>query len=93
MKYRILGKTGINISKIGFGAWAIGGSWGLQNEKEFVDALHKAIDLGVNFIDTAAGYGDGKSEKIISTLLKEHKENITIATKTPPAPGTWPPTP
>ncbi|MBN1302657.1 MAG: aldo/keto reductase [Melioribacteraceae bacterium] len=92
MKYRLLGKTGLNVSEIGFGAWAIGGNWGEQNEKDSVDALNKAIDLGVNFIDTAAGYGNGKSEKIIAKVLRERKEEIIVATKTPPAPGPWPPT-
>lgn len=93
MKYRTLGRTGLEVSEIGFGAWAIGGSWGPQDENESVKALHRALDLGVNFIDTAAGYGDGKSEKIIGKVLKERSEEIYVATKTPPAPGPWPPTP
>lgn len=94
MKYRVLGRTGEKISEIGFGAWAIGESWwGSQPENESIKALHKALDLGVNFIDTAAGYGDGKSEKIIAQVLKERKERILVATKTPPADGPWPPTP
>jgi len=93
MKYRKLGRTGLQVSEIGFGAWAIGGSWGPQDEKESVKALHKALDLGVNFIDTAAVYGGGKSEKIIAEVLKERKEEIIVATKTPPAPGPWPPSP
>jgi aryl-alcohol dehydrogenase-like predicted oxidoreductase len=65
MKYRRLGRTGLNVSEVGFGAWAIGGSWGPQSEADSVAALNQALDLGVNFIDTAAGYGDGKSERII----------------------------
>jgi aryl-alcohol dehydrogenase-like predicted oxidoreductase len=93
VKYRKLGRTGFQVSEIGFGAWAIGGSWGPQDEKESVKALHKAIDLGVNFIDTAAGYGDGKSERIIAEVLKDRKEEVIVATKTPPAPGPWPPSP
>jgi aryl-alcohol dehydrogenase-like predicted oxidoreductase len=93
VKYRKLGQTGLEVSEIGFGAWAIGGSWGPQDEKESVKALHKALDLGVNFIDTAAVYGGGKSEKIIAGVLKERKEEIIVATKTPPAPGPWPPSP
>jgi len=93
VKYRKLGRTGLEVSEIGFGAWAIGGSWGPQDEKESIKALHKALDLGVNFIDTAAVYGGGKSEKIIAEVLKEHKEDIIVATKTPPAPGPWPPSP
>lgn len=93
MKYRVLGRTGLKISEIGFGAWAIGGGWGPQDEKDSVAAFHRAIDLGVNFIDTAAGYGEGKSERIISKVLKERNENIYVATKTPPCPGPWPPSP
>jgi len=93
MKYRTLGKTGVIVSEIGFGAWAIGGNWGQQDEKESIDSLHKALDLGVNFIDTAAGYGNGRSEKIISKVLKDRSEKIYVATKTPPADGPWPPSP
>lgn len=93
MKYRTLGRTGLKVSEIGFGAWAIGGNWGPQDENESVKALHRALDLGVNFIDTAAGYGDGNSERIIGKVLKERSEEIIVATKTPPAPGPWPPTP
>lgn len=94
MKYRALGRTGLQVSEIGFGAWAIGESWwGKQPENESIDALHRALDLGVNIIDTAAGYGNGKSERIIARVLKERKERIYVATKTPPAPGPWPPSP
>lgn len=93
MKYRILGKTGIKVSEIGFGGWAIGGSWGHQDKNESVEALHTAIDNGVNFIDTAQGYGEGKSEKIIAEILKTRKEEITVATKMPPIEGAWPPSP
>lgn len=94
MKYRTIGRTGLKVSEIGFGAWAIGEAWwGTQPENESIDALHKALDLGVNFIDTAAGYGDGKSERIIAQVLKERREEIIVATKTPPADGPWPPTP
>lgn len=94
MKYRTLGRTGLKVSEIGFGAWAIGESmWGTQPEKESIAALHKALDVGVNFIDTAAGYGNGKSERLIAQVLQERDEQVTVATKTPPAPGHWPPTP
>lgn len=93
MKYRKFGKLNWNISEIGFGAWAIGGDmWGPQNDDESIKALHKAIDLGVNFIDTAQGYGSGHSEELVGKVLKERKEEIYIATKVPPkgyAP--WPP--
>ena len=93
MKYRKLGKTGLEVSEIGFGAWAIGGDWGDQNDKDSLAALHKAIDLGVNFIDTAAGYGNGRSERLIGQVLKERREKIVVATKTPPFSDPWPPTP
>lgn len=93
MKYRKLGKTGINVSEISFGGWAIGGGWGEQDDAESVAALHKAIDQGVNLIDTAAGYGDGRSERVIARVLKERPEEIFVATKTPPDTGPWPPTP
>jgi len=93
MRYRQLGRTGINVSEVGFGAWAIGGSWGPQDEKDSLAALNKALDLGVNFIDTAAGYGSGKSERLIAQVLKNRSEKVTIATKTPPLPGRWPPGP
>jgi aryl-alcohol dehydrogenase-like predicted oxidoreductase len=93
MRYRKLGRTGFEVSEIGFGAWAIGGGWGPQDEKDSLDALHKALDLGVNFIDTAAGYGNGKSEKLIAQVLKGRREKVYVATKTPPVPGHWPPSP
>ena len=93
MKYRNLGRTGMKVSEIGFGAWAIGGGWGPQEDEESLKALRTAIDKGVTFIDTAAGYGNGRSERLIGKVLKERKEHIFVATKTPPAPGFWPPSP
>ncbi|MEW6507147.1 MAG: aldo/keto reductase [Bacteroidota bacterium] len=81
MNYRKLGRTGWNISEISFGAWAIGGTWGSVDDKESLNALHKALDLGVNFIDTADVYGDGKSERLVAKLLKERKEKFYVATK------------
>jgi len=93
MKYRILGKTGLKISEIGFGAWAIGSSWGAQHITDSVEALEKALDMGLNFIDTALGYGNGKSEQIIAEVLKERREEVIVATKIPPAAGPWPPSP
>ncbi|MFO7632008.1 MAG: aldo/keto reductase [Caldilinea sp.] len=93
MQYRNLGRTGMEVSAIGFGAWAIGGSWGPQDEQDSLAALHRAIDLGVNFIDTAAGYGNGKSERLIGQVLKQRSETVYVATKTPPLPGNWPPSP
>lgn len=85
MEYRVLGRTNLKVSAVGFGAWAIGGNmWGPQDDKDSIAALHKAIDLGVNFIDTAAVYGNGHSEQIIGKVLKQRKEKIYIATKIPP---------
>lgn len=81
MKYRELGRTGWKVSEVSFGAWAIGGSWGHVDDKESIAALHKAIDLGVNFIDSADVYGDGRSETLIAQVLKERREEIIVATK------------
>src|SRR5512140_391904 len=93
MKYRTFGRTRVSVSEIGFGAWALGGGWGPQPEEESEAALHKALDRGVNFIDTAAVYGNGRSEQIIGRVLQQRRENIFVATKTPPTPGRWPPSP
>lgn len=81
MQYRELGRTGLKISTVSFGAWAIGGSWGRVDDKDSLSALHRAIDLGVNFIDTADVYGDGRSERLVSRLRKERSETIYVATK------------
>lgn len=81
MKYRDLGRTGMKVSEISFGAWAIGGGWGSVDDNESLAALHRAIDLGVNFIDTADVYGMGRSEKLIGRLCRERSENIYVATK------------
>ncbi len=98
MKLRPFGKHPFSGSEIGFGAWAIGGSWGAQADADSLAALHRALDLGVNFIDTAAGYGDGRSERLIAQVLRDRiatgkKEKVFVATKTPPADGIWPPSP
>jgi aryl-alcohol dehydrogenase-like predicted oxidoreductase len=95
MNYRLLGRTGFNASEIGFGSWAIGGGWGDQADTDSLAALHRSIELGVNFIDTAAGYGNGRSERLIAQALKDHSERIFVATKTPALtpPGPWPPSP
>lgn len=81
MQYREFGRTGWYVSTVSFGAWAIGGTWGAVDDKESLAVLHKAIDLGVNFIDTADVYGDGRSECLISQVLKERSEEIIVATK------------
>ena len=81
MQYRLLGRTGFNVSTISVGCWAIGGSWGKINDEESVAALHRALDLGVNFFDTADVYGDGHSERLLARLRKERSEPFYIATK------------
>jgi aryl-alcohol dehydrogenase-like predicted oxidoreductase len=81
MQYRQLGRTGWKVSDISFGAWAIGGAWGSVSDDESLAALHKAVDCGVNFIDTADVYGDGRSERLIAQLKKSLKSEIIVATK------------
>jgi aryl-alcohol dehydrogenase-like predicted oxidoreductase len=82
MHYRTLGKTSWDASDIGFGSWGIGGdAWGTTRDEEAIAALNKAIDLGINFIDTADVYGDGHSEQLIAQVRKERKEPLFIATK------------
>lgn len=81
MRYRTFGRTGWEVSEIGFGAWAIGADWGHVSEADALDALHRSIDLGVNFIDTADVYGDGRSEQLITRVLKDRGEQVYVATK------------
>ncbi|MEK6418185.1 MAG: aldo/keto reductase [Burkholderia gladioli] len=84
MKTRKFGSTGRDVSEIGFGAWAIGGSWGNVDERDAKSALHAALDGGVTFIDTADVYGDGRSERIIAEVLKERsgsEPRLFVATK------------
>ena len=81
MKYRALGRTGWKVSEISFGAWAIGGSWGSVDDADSLAALNRAIDCGVNFIDTADVYGMGRSEKLIARLKRDRKDEIIVATK------------
>ena len=82
MEYRDLGRTGWKISGIGFGAWAIGGDeWGRTDDAESLRALHRAVDKGVNFFDTADVYGDGRSERLIARLRRERREPLVVATK------------
>src|SRR5690348_4010707 len=81
MNYRELGRTGWKVSEISFGAWAIGSMWGTVDEKESMAALHSALDVGINFFDTADVYGDGRSERLLGRLRKERKETFYIATK------------
>jgi aryl-alcohol dehydrogenase-like predicted oxidoreductase len=80
MYYRLLGRTGWKVSEISFGTWAIGGSWGDTDDRESLAALQRAVELGVNFFDTADVYGDGHSERLLAQLRKQFPE-ILIATK------------
>lgn len=81
MQYRDFGHTGWKVSEVSFGAWAIGSAWGEVDDSESVAAMHKCIDMGVNFFDTADVYGDGHSERLIAQVLKNRKEEVIVATK------------
>ena len=82
MEYRQLGRTDMKVSAISFGAWAIGGTWGPVKDDESMQALHAAVDAGVNFIDTADVYGDGRSERLVARLRHERPgETLFVATK------------
>ncbi len=81
MEYRELGRTGWKVSTISFGGWAIGSTWGKVDDKESMAALHRCLDLGVNFFDTADVYGDGHSERLLARLRQERREPFHIATK------------
>ena len=81
MEYRNLGRTGWKVSAISFGAWAVGGTWGTVDDRESLAALHRAVDLGVNFFDTADVYGDGRSERLLARLRRERSEAFFVATK------------
>lgn len=93
MQQRRLSGHGPHVSEIGFGGWAIGGGWGDQSDGDSIAALHAALDGGVNFIDTAQGYGEGRSEQLIAEVLKDRPDDVFVATKTPPDTGPWPPSP
>jgi aryl-alcohol dehydrogenase-like predicted oxidoreductase len=81
MQYRALGRSGFEVSSISFGGWAIGGTWGAVDDAESLRTLHRALDLGVNFFDTADVYGDGHSEQLLGRLRRERREPFWIATK------------
>jgi len=85
MNYRTLGRTGLQVSEIGYGAWGIGkGMWIGAEDDESIKALNKAVDLGLNFIDTALVYGDGHSEKLVGQVIRARSERIYVASKVPP---------
>ncbi|KIL38970.1 aldo/keto reductase [Gordoniibacillus kamchatkensis] len=91
MEYRTLGKTGLKVSEIGYGAWGIGkSSWIGASDDESLRALHKSIDLGLTFIDTALVYGNGHSEKLVGQVVRERPERIAVATKIPAKNYQWP---
>jgi aryl-alcohol dehydrogenase-like predicted oxidoreductase len=82
MQSRTLGKTGRQVSEIGFGAWQIGADWGEVDEGAALETLHAAVDAGVTFFDTADVYGDGRSERLVGRLLRERAgDGLTVATK------------
>ena len=91
MQYRQLGRTGLEISTLGFGAWGIGGTmWIGADDGESLRALRQAIALGVNFIDTAHGYGNGHSERLVGQVVRDTPETVYVATKIPPKNRRWP---
>lgn len=91
MLYRQLGRTGLTVSEIGFGAWGIGGGlWQGSNDAASLEALHTALDAGLTFIDTALAYGDGHSERLIGRALEARRESVVVATKVPPKNYLWP---
>src|SRR5512147_903951 len=90
MLHRSLGNTGIKVSEIGFGGWAIGGvteasgtplGWGRNSDDESLAAIRRARDLGVNFFDTADSYGFGRSESLLGIVLSRVRQDVVIATK------------
>jgi aryl-alcohol dehydrogenase-like predicted oxidoreductase len=91
MNYRKLGRTGWDISEIGYGAWGVGGvQWQGSSDDEGLAALRRAIELGLNFIDTALAYGGGHSEELVGRVAREGVGRIYIATKVPPKNLLWP---
>jgi len=91
MRYRRLGKTGFQVSEMGYGAWGIGGKlWLGGDDRESFQALRLAIERGVNFIDTALAYGDGHSERLVGQVVRETSHKIYVASKVPPKNLLWP---
>ena len=91
MNERRLGRTGLSVSEIGYGAWGIGGSmWLGAEDQESLEALNRAVELGVNFIDTALVYGNGHSEQLVGKVVRERPERIVVASKIPPKNRMWP---
>src|SRR5690348_8470386 len=91
MRYRRLGKTNFSVSEIGYGAWGIGGKqWLGGSDDESLKALRRAIELGVNLIDTALAYGEGHSERLVGQVVRDSGKRIYVATKVPPRNQIWP---
>ena len=91
MRYRTLGRTGLDVSEIGYGAWGIGGiQWRGGEDDESLRALRRSFELGLNFIDTALAYGEGHSERLVGKVVRELGGRILIATKIPPKNMVWP---
>ena len=91
MNYRKLGRTGLEVSEVGYGAWGIGKSqWMGAEDDESLRALNRAIDLGLTFIDTALGYGDGHSERLVGQTVRTRDETVHVSTKIPPKNLTFP---
>ncbi len=91
MRYRTLGRTGLQVSEIGYGAWGIGGSmWIGGDDRESLAALRRALELGLNFIDTALAYGNGHSERLVGQVVREASQTVYVATKVPPKNQLWP---
>ncbi len=82
MKYRDLGRSGIRVSEIGFGAWAIGGdAWGPVEDADSLAAMERALELGINFIDTADVYGEGRSESLVAKVIEGRRDEVIVSTK------------
>ncbi|MCH8989244.1 MAG: aldo/keto reductase, partial [Chloroflexi bacterium] len=81
MEYTTLGRTGLSVSRVGFGGGGIGQVWGATTRDEAVRAVHRALDLGINFFDVAPAYGDGKAEEALGLALEGRTEDVIIATK------------
>jgi aryl-alcohol dehydrogenase-like predicted oxidoreductase len=91
MRYRRLGRTGLEVSELGYGAWGIGKSqWLGAQDDESLKALHKAIDEGLTFVDTALAYGQGHSEQLVGRVVRGRDETVVVATKVPPRNRVWP---
>jgi aryl-alcohol dehydrogenase-like predicted oxidoreductase len=91
VNYRTLGRTGIEVSEVGYGAWGIAGdAWLGAKDEESLKALNRAVDLGLNFIDTALAYGEGHSERLVGKIVADRDEEIYVATKVPPKNLQWP---